>query len=82
MLLGTRLTDPHDENATDVNMIEPRIKAGVMLAAPGNGGDDLSENARVNHSALNPDYSRMTTQTLVVAGDKDVSPYLMVRGVD
>ena len=39
MLLGARLTDPKDENARDVNMMEQRIKAGVLLAAPGNGGD-------------------------------------------
>lgn len=63
-------------------MIEPRIEAGVMLAAPGNGADDLSENAKENYSALNPDYTRMTTQTLVVAGDRDESPHLTVRGPD
>jgi predicted dienelactone hydrolase len=32
MLLGARLTDPKDENARDVNLIEPRIKAGVLMA--------------------------------------------------
>ena len=42
-------------------MMEPRIKAGVLLAAPGNGGDDLSEFAAEHYSALNPDYSHMTT---------------------
>jgi predicted dienelactone hydrolase len=82
MLLGARLTDPKDENATDVNMIEPRIKAGVLLAAPGNGGDSLSEFARENYTALNPDYTHMTTRTLVVAGDSDVNPHLTVRGAD
>ena len=82
MLLGARLTDPKDENATEVNMMEPRIKAGVLLAAPGNGGDDLSEFAAEHYSALNPDYSHMTTQALVVAGDNDVSPHLTVRGAD
>jgi len=59
---GARLTDPKDPNATDVNMIEARIKAGVLLAAPGNGGDSLSDNARENYSALNPDFSHMTTK--------------------
>ena len=82
MLLGARLTDPKDENATDVNMMEPRIKAGVLLAAPGNGGDDLSEFAAEHYSALNPDYSHMKTQALVVAGDNDVSPHLTVRCAD
>jgi hypothetical protein len=82
MLLGARLTDPKDETAHDVNMIEPRIRAGVLLAAPGNGGGDLSEFAAENYSALNPDYSHMTTRTLVVAGDADVNPHLTVRGAD
>lgn len=82
MLLGARLTDPKDENATDANAIEPRIKAGVLLAAPGNGGEDLSEFAAENYSFLNPNFARMTTQTLVVVGDRDVSPHLTVRGAE
>ncbi|MHA7775568.1 alpha/beta hydrolase family protein [Roseibium sp. M-1] len=82
MLLGTRLTDPQDPAATDVSLIEPRIKAGVLLAAPGNGGDSLSAFAAENYSALNPDYSHMTTRTLVVTGDADVNPHLTVRGAD
>jgi predicted dienelactone hydrolase len=82
MLLGARLTDPKNENATDVSMIDPRIIAGVLLAPPGNGGDDLSEVAAKNYSALNPDFSTMTTQALVVAGESDESPHLTVRGAD
>ncbi|WP_299745201.1 alpha/beta fold hydrolase [uncultured Tateyamaria sp.] len=82
MLLGARLTDPKDPDAVDVNMIEPRIKVGVLLAAPGNGGDSLSDNARENYSALNPDFSHMTTKTLVVAGDADLATHLTVRGAD
>ncbi len=82
MLLGARLTDPKDEAARDVNLIEPRVRAGVLLAAPGNGGRDLSTFAAENYSALNPDYSHLTTPTLVVVGDADVSPHLTTRGAD
>ena len=82
MLLGARLTDPQDADATDVNMIEPRITAGVLLTPPGNGGADLSDVAARSYSALNPDYSFMTTQALVVVGDRDESPHLTVRGAD
>ncbi|MGZ2260069.1 alpha/beta hydrolase family protein [Roseobacter sp. A03A-229] len=82
MLLGARLTDPKDPDATDVNMIEPRIKVGVLLAAPGNGGDGLSDNAKQSYSALNPDFSHMTTKTLVVAGDADLATHLTTRGAD
>ncbi len=82
MLLGARLTDPKDPTARDVNVSEPRIRAGVLLAAPGNGGDDLSAFAAETYSALNPDYGHMTTRTLVVFGDSDVSPHLTRRGAD
>jgi predicted dienelactone hydrolase len=82
MLLGARLTDPRDTDARNVSMLEPGIKAGVLLAAPGNGGKDLSPNAAQHYSALNPDFSCMTTRALVVAGDSDISPHLTVRGAD
>ncbi|MGW7021247.1 alpha/beta hydrolase family protein [Streptomyces decoyicus] len=79
LLLGARLTDPHD--GTEVNLAEPRIKAGVLLAAPGRGGDALTESVAENFSFfLTTDFSAMTTPTLVVAGDKDASAHLTVRG--
>ena len=84
MLLGARLTDPHDPDATDVDLKDSRIKAGVLLAAPGAGGDDLAPAVSANpaFSFLNPDFSHMTTPTLVVVGDEDASPHLTRRGVD
>jgi predicted dienelactone hydrolase len=79
VLLGARLTDPRD--GTEVNLAEPRIKAGVLLAAPGRGGDALSEVAAKNYPFFaNTDFSTMTTPALVVAGDKDASPHLTVAG--
>ncbi|MEV0037087.1 chlorophyllase [Streptomyces sp. NPDC050804] len=81
LLLGARLTDPHD--GTEVNLAEPRIKAGVLLAAPGRGGDALSAFAAENYSFFSTtDFSQMTTPALVVAGDKDASAHLTVRGPD
>jgi predicted dienelactone hydrolase len=82
ILLGAGLTDTADPEAQGVRMPDPRIKAGVLLAAPGNGGDSLSEHARANYTTLNPDFTTMTTQTLVVVGDADVNPHLTVRGAD
>ncbi|MET7910075.1 alpha/beta hydrolase family protein [Streptomyces avermitilis] len=79
LLLGARLTDPLD--GTEVNLAEPRIKAGVLLAAPGRGGDALTESVAESLSfLLTTDFSKMTTPTLVVAGDKDASAHLTVRG--
>ncbi|MFF0161544.1 alpha/beta hydrolase family protein [Streptomyces sp. NPDC005263] len=81
LLLGARLTDPDD--GTEVNLAEPRIKAGVLLAAPGRGGDALTESVAESFPFfLTTDFSGMTTPTLVVAGDKDTSGHLTVRGPD
>lgn len=80
MLLGARLTDPKDPAAQDVNLREPRIKAGVLLTAPGNGGDSLSEMAASHYGFFNADFSHMTTPNLVVIGSDDASPHLTVRG--
>lgn len=82
MLLGAGLTDTADPAVTRVRRPEPRIKAGVLLAAPGLGGDSLSDHARKNYTTLNPDFSTLTTRTLVVAGDADDNPHLTPRGAD
>ncbi|AUX27499.1 hypothetical protein SOCEGT47_080900 [Sorangium cellulosum] len=78
LLLGARLTDPHD--GTEVNLAEPRIEAGVLLAAPGRGGDVLTELAKRYSCFSTIDFSWMTTPALVVAGDKDASAHLTVAG--
>ncbi len=71
MLLGERLTD---EDGSGVDMADSRIKAGVVLAAPGNGAD-LSAFAAEHYPILrNLSFAEMTTPALVVAGDKDLNP--------
>ncbi|WP_044236375.1 alpha/beta hydrolase family protein [Chondromyces apiculatus] len=80
VLLGARHKDPHD--GTEVSLAEPRIKAGVLLAAPGRG-DTLSKLAAEKYPFFSTiDFSTMTTPALVVAGDKDDSPHLTVAGAD
>ena len=80
MLLGARLTD---EDGTVVDLAEPRIKAGVLLTPPGNGGADLSTWAAEHVPFFQrPSFAEMTTPTLVVVGDNDLSPHLTVRGAD
>ncbi|MFJ2815489.1 alpha/beta hydrolase family protein [Streptomyces sp. NPDC087294] len=69
-LLGLRVHDPVTGNADD--MSDPRIKAGVLLATAGRGGDDLTPFAAENLPWLKgPDFAHMTTPTLVIAGDRD-----------
>ena len=79
MLLSAQLID---EDGTKVDLAEPRIKAGVLLAAPGNGGADLGGFAVNIPFFQHPSFDGMTTPTLVVVGEKDVSPHLTVRGAD
>jgi predicted dienelactone hydrolase len=81
LLLGARITDP--ETGEEVNLLDPRIKAGVLLAAPGRGGDILTgwmaEKVPFFHTT---DFSTMTTPALVVAGDKDDSQHFTDAGPD
>ncbi len=79
LLLGARSVDPADGSL--INLAEPRLTAGVLMAAPGHGGDSLSEYAKEHYPILSgTDFSHMTTPALVIAGADDPSPHLNVRG--
>nr|WP_069051412.1 hypothetical protein [Blastomonas sp. RAC04]AOG00981.1 chlorophyllase family protein [Blastomonas sp. RAC04] len=78
LLLGMRVTI----EGAEIDLRELRIKAGVLLASPGAGGDNLSENGKSYGPAFSPDFAHLATRTLVVFGDMDVSPHLTVRGAD
>ncbi|MEU3742155.1 chlorophyllase [Streptomyces sp. NPDC032198] len=81
LLLGARLTDPDD--GTEVDLADPRIKAGVLLASPGRGGDALTEEVAKNYPFFSTtDFSTMATPTFVVTGDKDESAHMTVAGAD
>lgn len=59
---------------------EPRIQAGVLLAAPGRG-DALSAYAAEHYPFLSTiDFSTMTAPALVVAGDRDDHPFMKTTG--
>ncbi|RSN24297.1 chlorophyllase [Streptomyces sp. WAC 05977] len=79
LLLGARYVEPGD--GAVVNLAEPRVSAGVLLAAPGRGGDAVTEFVAKSYPFfVSIDFSTMTTPALVVAGDKDSSAHLTVRG--
>ncbi|KAI8670292.1 hypothetical protein NCS55_00775000 [Fusarium keratoplasticum] len=81
ILLGAVNTDPRD--GTKTQLADKRIKAGVVIGGTGTGGSDLSENGRTKLIPFhNPDFSTMSTPSLIVWGDSDVSPHLTVRGAD
>ncbi|MFJ8433957.1 alpha/beta hydrolase family protein [Kitasatospora sp. NPDC094019] len=79
LLLGARVADP--DTGEMVDLTEPRITAGVLLAAPGRGGDALNgPMAGMIGFGRGIDFSTMTTPTLVVAGDKDDSRHFTDLG--
>ncbi len=79
MLLGARVLDP--EGGTGEDLSDSRIKAGVLLATPGQGGADLTPFAAEHFPFMTPSFADMTTPVLVIAGDRDQS-LLSVRGPD
>ncbi|KAK9728938.1 hypothetical protein K7432_000690 [Basidiobolus ranarum] len=80
MLLGAKNTDPRD--GTTTQMVDKRIKTGVIIGGTGSGGSDLSEAGKKLVPFYGPDFSEMNTPALIVWGDEDVSPHLTVRGAD
>lgn len=73
LLLGTRVLDPDDD--TDKDLSDPRIKAGVIFAAPGVGDDGHLQPFASEHYPMMKyiDFSTMTAPALVVAGDADLN---------
>lgn len=79
VLLGAHHEDPKDA-ARVVSVADSRIRAGVLLAAPGRG-EALSEYAAKRYSFLSTiDFSTMTAPALVVAGDEDDHPFMKTVG--
>lgn len=60
---------------------EPRISAGVLLAAPGRGGSELNLKSAARFPFFNVDFAHLTTPCLVVCGAED-NPHFTTRGPD
>ena len=71
MLAGMEVTDP--STGTILNLLEPRIKATVMIGAPG-GPKGLNGPARELYPVFaTTNFGAMIAPTLIVNGDKDVN---------
>ncbi|GGX60996.1 hypothetical protein GCM10010358_14450 [Streptomyces minutiscleroticus] len=79
-LLGAKVTDP--DTGEEVSFLEPRIKAGVLLAAPGRGDVINGPMGQALPVFATIDFSTMTTPALVVAGDEDDSRHFTDMGPD
>ncbi|MGP7794508.1 alpha/beta hydrolase family protein [Sphingomonas sp. CLY1604] len=77
LLLGARMV----ASGAREGMSDQRIKVGILLAAGGKGGEDLSPIGRQMTPYLDMSFDQMRTPTLIVAGDADHSP-LTNRGPD
>ncbi|WP_419995719.1 alpha/beta hydrolase family protein [Streptomyces boninensis] len=79
MILGARTVEP--DTGEVLSHPEPRVKQGVLLAAPGRGGDALNGPMAPQVPIMRGmDFSTMTRPALVVAGDKDDSPHFTDMG--
>lgn len=54
---------------------DPRISAGVLLAAPGRGGSELTSHSAARFPFFDVDFAQMTTPSLVVCGADDDPPF-------
>lgn len=71
LLLGAQL------NGEDFS--DPRISAGILMAAPGRGGDDMTKDNAARFPFFDVDFSTLMTRSLVVCGDTD-DPHFTSRG--
>ncbi|KAK8022279.1 hypothetical protein PG993_013046 [Apiospora rasikravindrae] len=81
LLLGVVNTDPRFSGAAmnTFGVHDARIKAGVLMAGAGAGPLD-TEAGRKILPFYGPDFTKLSTPTLVVAGDSDTSIQLTTRG--
>lgn len=77
MLLGEQFTDA---DGTVVYAPDARVKAGVLLAPTGAGGDHLTPAAAAMPSLRTAEFGKMATPALVVVGDQDHATILTSRG--
>jgi hypothetical protein len=58
---------------------DSRIRAGILLASPGRGGDDLKPGSEARFPFFDVDFSGIQLPTLVVCGATD-DPHFTLRG--
>jgi hypothetical protein len=76
MLLGAGV----EEDGEIVRPVDDRVKAGVLLAATGAGGNHLTDMANRFTALRTARFDQMAAPTLVVVGDQDNAPELTSRG--
>jgi pimeloyl-ACP methyl ester carboxylesterase len=77
MLLGAHVTD---EAGTVIRVADERVKAGVLLAPTGAGGEHLTEMASRFTCLRTAGFDQMATPTLTIVGERDKAAELTTRG--
>lgn len=77
LLAGMRIKDP--KNGKEIDFTDPRIKASILMGAPGNGADLANAAAERFPVLKHNSFAEMTMPALVVAGDKDQNPMFSDR---
>ncbi|MFE9890644.1 alpha/beta hydrolase family protein [Streptomyces scopuliridis] len=77
-LMGMQVLEPQDPREKDLS--DPRLKAGVVIGAPGVADEHFGPWATERYPSLQySDFATMTGTTLVVAGDEDLNPNFSSR---
>jgi dienelactone hydrolase len=79
MLLGA---DFIDDNGARIYIPDERVKAGILLASTGAGGDHLTEASARFACLRTAGFADMTTPTFVIVGHKDFTWELSSKGAD
>lgn len=77
LLSGMRIKDP--KSGLEINYTDKRIKASVLMGAPGNGADLAPAAAERFPILRHNSFAEMTMPTLIVTGDKDQNPMFSAR---
>lgn len=77
MLIGETVGNPAD--GPEVDLSDARVKAAVLLAAPGRGEDLAAQAATLYPALRHMSFATMTTPALVVVGEDDGNPMFSAR---
>ncbi|KAK1182252.1 chlorophyllase [Streptomyces sp. NBS 14/10] len=78
LLMGMQVLEPQDPREKDLS--DPRLKAGVVIGAPGVADEHFGPWAAEHYPSLRYlNFATMTGTTLVVAGDEDLNPNFSSR---
>lgn len=77
LLTGMLIKDP--DSGEEINYTDKRIKASILMGAPGNGADLAPAAAKRFPILMHNSFAEMVMPALIVTGDKDQNPMFSAR---